>query len=169
MALLLCSLMREPAQRYSAKGVNTMKPCGVNRVTIAVRDLEKGIALYSKLLGATFHSASPDAESYGVRVVMSWDAGIELVSPLPGRDSFVGKFIEKHGEGVVGVVFAVDDVDEARERAEKLGIRIWSAIDYSQEEIDAYLQGRFKKYKEYMLNPADTLGVGPVIGQIEPR
>ena len=157
-------------QRQSAKEVDIMKPLGVNRVTIAVKDLEKGMALYSKLLGATFHSAkSDDAESYGFRVAMSWDAGIELVSPLPGRDSFVGTSIEKRGEGVVGVVFAVDDVDEARERAEKLGIRIWSAIDYSQEEIDKYLQGRFKKYKEYMLNPDDTFGAGPVVGQIEPK
>ena len=146
-----------------------MEPKGVNRVTIAVKDLQRGIDLYSGLLGATFHGASPDAESYGVQVAMSWDAGIELVSPLPGRDGFVEKFIEKHGEGVLGVVFAVDNVDEARNRAEKMGIRIWSAIDYSQEEIDRHLQGRFKKYKEYMLSAADTLGVGPVIGQIEPK
>lgn len=146
-----------------------MKPKGVNRVTIAVQDLQKGIDLYSKLLGATFYGASPDAESYGVQVAMSWDAGIELVCPLPGRKSYAEKFIKEHGEGVLGVVFAVDDVDEARERAEKMGIRIWAAIDYSQEEIDRYLQGRFKKYKEYMLSADGTMGVGPVIGQIEPK
>ena len=34
-----------------------MKPLGVNRVTIAVKDIDKGKELYSELLGATFHSA----------------------------------------------------------------------------------------------------------------
>jgi len=148
-----------------------MRPLGVNRVTIAVRDLEKGIELYSRLLGATFHDANPvDAETYGIRVAMSWDAGIELVCPLPGRDGLVKQFIENQGEGLMGVVFVVDDVDECRATAEKMGIGVLALIaDYDQGQIDKYLQGRFKKYKEYMLNPADTYGVGPIIGQIEPK
>ena len=147
-----------------------MKPRGVNRVTIAVRDLEKGMALYSKLLGATFHDQSVPAEPFGLRCAISWDAGIEMVAPLPGRDSFATSFLEEHGEGLMGVVFAVDDVEECRSRAEEMGISVLALIaDYDQDEINAYLQGRFKKYKEYMLNPADTFGVGPVIGQIEPR
>jgi methylmalonyl-CoA/ethylmalonyl-CoA epimerase len=147
-----------------------MKPRGVNRVTIAVKDLEKGMALYSKLLGATFHDQCVPAEPFGLRCAISWDAGIELVAPLPGRDSFVTSFLEKQGEGLMGVVFAVDDVEECCARAEKMGIGVLSLIaDYDENQIDAYLQGRFKKYKEYMLNPADTFGVGPVIGQIEPK
>jgi len=147
-----------------------MKPRGVNRVTIAVKDLQTGTEVYSKLLGATFHSANAeDAATFGIQVAMSWDAGIELVAPLPDRDSFVRKFIEERGEGLMGVVFAVDDVDEARDAAEKLGAQVWHAIDYSQDQIDKHLQGRFKKYKEYMLSPTGTCGVGPVIAQIEPK
>ena len=148
-----------------------MEARGVNRVVIAVKDLDKAVALYSKLLGATFHDANPtDAAAHGVSVAMSWDAGIELACPLPGRDSPIKKFIETHGEGLMGVVFVVDDVDECRAMAEQMGIGVLAMIaDYSQEEIDKYLQGRFRKYKEYMLNPAATLGVGPIIGQIEPK
>ena len=147
-----------------------MKPLGVNRVTIAVKDLEKGKELYAELLGATFHSGNEEeAAALGVQVAMSWDAGIELVSPLPGRDSFVKQIIDARGEGVLGVVFCVNDVDEARRVAEKRGIPIWHTVDYSQKEIDKHLQGRFKKYKEYMLAPTGTLGAGPVIGQIEPK
>ena len=147
-----------------------MKPRGVNRVTIAVHDLKKGIGIYSKLLGATFHSANAeDATRFGIEVAMSWDAGIELVAPLPDRDSHVKSFIEQQGEGLMGVVFAIDDVEESREQAEKLGAQIWHALDYDQDEIDAHLQGRFTKYKEYMLSPKGTCGVGPVIAQIEPK
>ena len=147
-----------------------MKPLGINRVTIAVRELEHGIEFYSKLLGATFFDANADdAEKLGIRVAMSWDAGIELVSPIPEKDSFVSQIIEKRGEGLIGVVFAVDDVEAAHDAAENLGVGVWYTLDYSQEEIDKHLQGRFTKYKEYMLDPSTSYGVGPVIGQFEPK
>ncbi len=147
-----------------------MKPLGVNRVTIAVEDLKKGMEVYSRLLGATFHSANAeDAARFGIEVAMSWDAGIELVAPLPDRDSHVKQFIENRGEGLMGVIFAVDDVEEARKAAENLGVQIWHTLDYNQNQIDTHLQGRFKKYREHMLSPEGTCGVGPVIAQIEPK
>jgi len=105
----------------------------------------------------------------GIQVAMSWDAGIELIAPLPDRDSFVKQLMETRGEGIVGVVFAVDDVEQARQAAERRGIAIYYTVDYSQDEIDQHLQGRFRKYKEYMLDPSGTYGAGPVIGQIEPK
>jgi hypothetical protein len=69
----------------------------------------------------------------------------------------------------MGVVFAVDDVDEARQRAEEMGIGVLGLIEYDQSQIREYHQDMFKKYKEYMLNPADTYGVGVVLGQIEQK
>ena len=147
-----------------------MKPLGVNRVTIAVKDMEKGKELYSELLGATFYPANDEeAATMGIQVAMSWDAGIELIAPLPDRDSFVKQLMETRGEGVIGVVFAVDDVEQARQAAERRGIAIYYTVDYSQDEIDEHLQGRFRKYKEYMLYPSGTYGTGPVIGQLEPK
>ena len=143
-----------------------MKPLGVNRVTIAVKDIEKGMDFYGKLLGATFHEATADdVVTLGIRAAMSWDAGIELVSPMPDRESFVREIIEQRGEGLIGVVFAVDNVEEARESAEKLGVGVWYSLEYDQEKIDKHLQGRFSKYKEYMFDTATTYGVGPVIGE----
>ena len=147
-----------------------MKPQGVNRVTIAVKDLEKGIDFYTRLLGATFHEATAeDVVTLGIRVAMSWDAGIELVSPMPDRESFITEFLEQRGEGLMGVVFAVDDVDEAYKAAQALGIGVWYTVDYNQEEIDKHLQGRFTKYKEYMLEAETSYGVGPVIGEFKTK
>ena len=147
-----------------------MKPQGVNRVTIAVKDLEKGMDFYAKLLGATFHEATADdVVTLGIRVAMSWDAGIELVSPMPERESFVTEFIEQRGEGLMGVVFAVDDVEEAYKAAQALGVGVWYTVDYDQEEIDRHLQGRFTKYKEYMLEAETSYGVGPVIGEFKSK
>ncbi len=146
-----------------------MRPRGVNRVVIAVKDLEAAMATYSRLLGATFHDASGGGESFGVRVAMSWDAGIELCSPLPGRNSYIEQIIEKQGEGLVGVVFCVDDVEEAHSRAREMGVSVVATIDYDQKTIDDQLEGRFKKYKEYMLGADRLCGVGMIVGQIEPK
>jgi catechol 2,3-dioxygenase-like lactoylglutathione lyase family enzyme len=146
-----------------------MKPLGVNRVTMAVKDLDDAVAFYSRLLGATFNNQDKAAQSLGIRCAISWDAGIELVSPLPGHETFVTKLIASKGEGLIGVVFAVDDVEACRQTAEEMKIRVRPLVDYGPREIEEYLQNRFKKYKEYTLSSADTHGVGPVIGQIEPR
>ena len=147
-----------------------MKPQGVNRVTIAVKDLETGMDFYAKLLNATFHEATADdVVTLGIRVAMSWDAGIELVSPMPDRESFVTEFLEQRGEGLMGVVFAVDDVEEAYKAAQALGVGVWYTVDYDQEEIDRHLQGRFTKYKEYMLDAETSHGVGPVIGEFKSK
>jgi methylmalonyl-CoA/ethylmalonyl-CoA epimerase len=146
-----------------------MKPKGVNRVVVAVNDLEKAIDIYSKLLGATFHDVSAGSEQYGVRAAISWDAGIELCAPIPGRDSYIEQLIEKRGEGLMGVVFCVDDVGQACARAKDMGISVLTSLDYDQKQIDEQLQGRFKKYKWYMLNASDLCGVGAIIAQIEPK
>jgi len=146
-----------------------MKPQGVNRVVIAVKDLDKAVETYSRLLGGTFHDLSSGADSYGVRVFINWEAGIELCSPLPGRNSYVEQIISKRGEGLMGVVFCVDDVDEAHGQAKELGIGVVALIEYDQQYIDQHFGGRFRKYKEYMLKSADLHGVGAIIGQIEPK
>lgn len=146
-----------------------MKPKGVNRVVIAVKDLDKAIDTYSKLLGATFHDVSAGSEQYGVKAVISWDAGIELCAPIPGRDSYIEQIIKKRGEGMTGVVFCVDDVDQACAQAKAMGISVLTSLDYDQQVIDQQLQGRFKKYKWYMLNASNLSGVGAIIAQIETK
>lgn len=146
-----------------------MKPKGVNRVVIAVKDLDKAVEIYSKLLGGTFHDMSAGADSYGVRAFINWDAGVELLSPLPGRNSYIEQIINKRGEGLVGVVFCVDDADEAHARAKGLGIGVVALIEYDQDYIARHFGGRFKKYKEYMLKSADLHGVGAIVGQIESK
>jgi catechol 2,3-dioxygenase-like lactoylglutathione lyase family enzyme len=146
-----------------------MKPKGVNRVVIAVKDLEKAIDTYSKLLGATFHDVSAGSEQFGVRAVISWDAGIELCAPIAGKNSYIEQIIKKRGEGLMGVVFCVDDVEQSCAQAKDMGISVLSALDYDQKQIDEQLQGRFKKYKWYMLNAGGLCGVGAIIAQIEPK
>ncbi|MDM7999755.1 MAG: VOC family protein [Dehalococcoidia bacterium] len=146
-----------------------MKPKGVNRVVIAVKDLNRAMDTYSMLLGATFHDVSAGSAQYGVRAAISWDAGIELCAPIPGKNSYVEQIIARQGEGLMGAVFCVDDVEEAHARAKNMGVSVLTSLDYDQKTIDEQLGGRFKKYKWYMLNAADLHGVGAIIAQIEPK
>lgn len=146
-----------------------MKPQGVNRIVIAVKDIEKGKELYSKLLRATFHDANGTGEPMGINVAISWDAGIELIAPIPGKDVFLEQLIEQNGEGIQAVVFGVDDADEARDMAENAEMNVLVPIDYSREEIDQHLEGMFTKYKEYVLDSTTKCGYTVMLGQIEPK
>ena len=145
----------------------TMKPLGINRIVIAVRDLDRAVRFYSELLGATFHDASAAAEPFGIKAALSWDAGVELVAPLPNRDSVIARSIEERGEGLQQVIFAVDDVDEAWVKVGEMGIGVVQTIELNQDQLREYFQDRFGKFKEYVLNPADTCGAQLVVGQFD--
>lgn len=142
---------------------------GVNRVIIAVRDLEKSKEFYSRVLGATFHQANWTGAPFGIDVAISWDAGIELIAPIPGRerDCVIAQFLEHRGEGVMNVVFGVSNGGEAKERAEAAGVPATHSLDYSQAEIDAHLDGLFSKYEEHILDTAGHCGFSVTLAQID--
>jgi len=146
-----------------------VKALGVNRVIIAVKDLDKAVDLYTKLLGCTFEDQREAAKDHGVQAALSWDAGIEMVAPLPGVESAVTMAIEQQGEGLMGVIFDVEDVEESRKVAEELGIAVIGEVEFNEEQIKQYHHGRFKKYKEYYLNPENTHGVFIELAQIQPK
>ncbi len=142
-----------------------MRQRGVNRVVMAVRDLDEGRAFYEKLLDCTFdHANDEEAAKFGVKILFSWDAGIELVAPIPGTDSYIEKILDDRGEGMVGVVWAVADADASKAAAAELGVGSFFTLDYSQDQIDRDLQGRFTRYYEHFLSGADTpLGSASVL------
>jgi len=147
-----------------------MKPLGVNRVTIAVRDIKKAVDVYSKLLNANFFYVTDTAEQYGIDAALSWDAGIELCAPLPGKQSDISDFIEKRGEGLMSVYFAVDDIDEARVRAVELGAGIKATLEFDEETVDKHFQARFKDFREHLLaNQEATCGARVIVGQFNPK
>lgn len=107
---------------------------GVNRIMIAVRDLEAAKKKYQNLLGADFLDFHWTGEAFGIAVSIAWNAGIELCAPLEGREetSAVSGFLAEKGEGIMSVFFNVEDGDAAMERASSHGYRCVHALDYSQ-------------------------------------
>ncbi|MDJ0790242.1 MAG: hypothetical protein QNK05_25905, partial [Myxococcota bacterium] len=79
--------------------------------------------------------------------------------------SHVRRHLEERGEGIVGAVLAVPDVDASKRAADALGVRTTAELDYDQPTLDRWLQGRFTKYKEYFLGPDAPLGPNMVIGE----
>lgn len=144
---------------------------GVNRIILAVHDLEASKAFYRKLLGAEFHEANWTGEAFGIQVAISWNAGIELCAPMPGRevDCFLAPMLESRGEGILNVVFDFDDVDEPYARAKAMSIATVNAVDYTQGEIDAHLDGIFSRYKEYFLGTRDTCGFAITLGEFKAK
>ncbi|MEK0420272.1 MAG: methylmalonyl-CoA epimerase [Bacteroidota bacterium] len=82
----------------------------VEHIGIAVKNLEASIELYTKLLGVEPYKKE-EVESEGV-ITVFFDAGntkIELLGATR-EDSPIAKFIEKRGEGIHHLAFAVDNI-----------------------------------------------------------
>ena len=144
-----------------------MKQKGINRIVIGVWDFEKGKDYFERLLGAEFAPENTDGEAaaFGVRVAMAWESGIELISPIPGIESHVRDEMEKNGEGIKGIVFAVDDAEEAISQGKELGLLAHYDLDYDQEQINTKCQGRFSQYKEYFIDAPDPLNTTVLLGE----
>ena len=141
---------------------------GINRIIVAVRDLEESKRYYSQLVGASFSDANWTGENYGINVAISWDAGIELCAPMKGRenDSAVSQFLKTNGEGVLNVVFNYNDAAKALSSAKSNEVKCLHSLDYTQKEIDAHLGALFSKYEEHVLNTSGDCGFSVTIAQI---
>jgi len=147
------------------------KQRGINRVVVAVWDFEAGQRFYERLVGARFEPEVDDGEAaaFGVRVAMAWDAGIELISPIDGVDSYVRTELERNGEGLKGVVFAVEDADSSLSAAGELGLSAYHTLDYTLAEIDARCAGRFDRYKEHFIAAKAPLSGTVLLGEFIDR
>ncbi len=103
-----------------------MKLGRLNHVGVATPSIERSVALYRDLLGATRVGDAFDLPAQGVRVcfVDAPNAQIELIEPL-GADSPIVKFLEKNPlGGQHHLCFEVESIEEARSWFESKGARI---------------------------------------------
>jgi methylmalonyl-CoA/ethylmalonyl-CoA epimerase len=88
-------------------------PYNIDHVAIAVRDLEEAVERHMQLYGVEPLSTEV-VESQGVIEAMIPIGGsyVQLIQPL-GPETPVGRFIERRGEGLHHLAFAVSDIDDA--------------------------------------------------------
>jgi len=96
----------------------------VHHVGIAVRDLDAAIEFYAKTFGVEF-TYRHTVEEQGVEEAMGsvGESWIQLLRPL-SADTPVGRYIEKRGEGVHHIGYAVDDVEGALRALAAQGISL---------------------------------------------
>lgn len=121
----------------------------IEHVGIAVKNLESAVQFYEKLLGIKCYKIEqvPD-QKVRVAFFTVGETKLELLESSD-PDGPVARFIEKRGEGLHHIAFAVNDIKTLVKRAGNNGIRL---IDSVPREGADNLDIAF-------LHPGSTLGV----------
>lgn len=96
-----------------------------DHLVIRVADLDEGIKTYRDTLGLTLDRTGEHAELGIKQAFFNLPGGgfIEVVAPL-GEQNAVGQALEKRGEGIHTVAFAVEDLEAACAGLKARGARL---------------------------------------------
>lgn len=98
----------------------------IEHLGIAVKDLEQSINLFEQLLNTPCYKTE-EVATEGVKTAFfkAGDSKIELVNATH-PDGTIAKFIEKRGEGIHHIAFAVDNIEAEMKRLAALGFTLLS-------------------------------------------
>jgi len=121
----------------------------IDHLGVAVRDVEKSVAAYQKILGAEL-VANSERSLMGNKMQAAYlkvGDGLIVMDGAVDPQGFLAKFIEKRGEGVHHVGLVVDDLDEFIRELEAKGVRIPHRENFGSLR------------REILLSPKDLCGV----------
>lgn len=100
----------------------------IEHIGIAVKNLKEANVLFEKLLGVP-HYKMEEVASEGVKTSFfkSGPNKVELLEAT-NEDSPIAKFLEKKGEGVHHIAFAVDDIASEINRLKEEGFTVLNEI-----------------------------------------
>ena len=126
-----------------------MNPTHIEHIGIAVTDLKEAISFYEKVFGLSCYKIEEVADQK-VRTAffMVGQTKIELLESTDPEGP-IGKFIEKRGEGIHHLAFAVSNIEEKLKDAEQKGVKL---IDHTPRLGAEGLEIAF-------LHPKSTSGV----------
>mgnify|MGYP006275921341 CR=1 FL=1 len=135
------------AFRHFCARFHLMTP--LEHIGIAVDDAEAVVEVYETLLGVLPYAAeSVESQQVRTHFLAAGPAKLELLESL-APDSPIASHLERRGEGLHHLAFAVDDAAEAMERLRDAGFRLLS---------DEPLPGADDK-EIFFIHPKDTHGV----------
>ncbi len=96
----------------------------LDHTAIVVRDLDEALGRYQRLFGArcTDRTTIPDQE-IEMAFLSFGDTLLELIQPIDNV-SGVARFLERRGEGLHHIAFAVDDIHHELQRLHSQGIEL---------------------------------------------
>jgi methylmalonyl-CoA/ethylmalonyl-CoA epimerase len=127
----------------------------IERIALAVPDLEEAQRFFENWFGATFEQTEV-IEDMGIRYrpFKIGKSRMELLEATR-EDSPVAKFLKAHGgPGIHHITFEVDNLDEAVNEIEKRGGRIAYRHTYAN---DVSFEGF--RWREAFIHPKDAFGV----------
>jgi methylmalonyl-CoA/ethylmalonyl-CoA epimerase len=101
-----------------------MNPTHIEHIGIAVKNLTDSIPFYEKLLGTSCYSIE-EVKDQKVKTAF-FKIGNTKIELLESTDPEgpIGKFLEKKGEGIHHIAFAVENAGDALQEAEGMGINL---------------------------------------------
>lgn len=126
-----------------------MKPTHIEHIGIAVKNLEEAIPYYENVLGLKCY-AIEEVKDQKVKTAffMIGQTKIELLESTDPEGP-IGKFIEKKGEGIHHIAYAVEKIEEVLEETAAKGIQL----------IDKQPRKGAEGMHIAFLHPKSTLGV----------
>jgi len=104
-----------------------MEPTHIEHIGIAVSNLAASVALYEEVFGLKCYNIEEVADQK-VRTAF-FRIGQTKIELLESTDPEgpIAKFIEKKGEGIHHIAFAVENIDDKLRQADKKGVRLIDA------------------------------------------
>jgi len=101
-----------------------MKLSHIEHIGIAVNSLDESIPYYEKVLGLKCYAVE-EVKDQKVKTAFFkiGETKIELLESN-SPEGPIGRFIEKHGQGIHHLAFAVDGIEDALHEAKDKGIRL---------------------------------------------
>ncbi len=126
-----------------------MKVSHIEQLGIAVKSLEEAIPYWENVLGLKCYNIEEVADQkVKTAFFMVGQTKIELLEPT-SEESTIAKYIEKRGQGVHHVAFAVEGIEDALADATEKGVQL---IDKAPRKGAEGLSIAF-------LHPKSTMGV----------
>lgn len=101
-----------------------MNTTHIEHIAIAVKNMEDSIQYYEEILGLKCYAieevADQKVKTAFFQVGQTKIELLEATSP----DSTVAKFIEKRGEGIHHLAFAVENIEDALHEVQEKGVRL---------------------------------------------
>ncbi|MGH7436655.1 MAG: VOC family protein [Polyangiaceae bacterium] len=139
---------------------------GVDHVTVAVREIDRAVDAYGRLLGApaSWRGAHPALGTEGALFALS-NAAVELVAPKPDAEEAEGlrARLAEQGEGLITLAFCVADAGDWSQALRERGLRATPP-----EEGEAVgRDGAVRRYRTVELSQRTTRGIS-VLGVERP-
>jgi methylmalonyl-CoA/ethylmalonyl-CoA epimerase len=100
----------------------------IEHIGIAVKDMNAANDIYTKLMGAPpYKQEQVESEHVMTSFFANGPNKIELLAATD-NNSAIARFIEKKGEGIHHIAFAVDDIYAEMKRLQKEGFQLLSDV-----------------------------------------